>query len=134
FGEMAQALAVDDVDVALVELAKAAALHLRVLAAPDPLDLVAAKREGELALAHRHVAGERHGEIEAQRALRRSLVIVLRGEPGERIDLLLAAALGGQHFDPLRRGRLYRQEAEALEIASNELEQRVELQLVLRQE
>src|SRR5207248_2544795 len=88
----------------------------------------------ELALAHRDVASQRHREIEAQRALRRRLIVLRRGEARERIDLLLAAALGGEHFNSLGRGRLDRQEAEALEVAADELDERVELELVLRQE
>src|SRR4029077_14506095 len=86
-------VATDDVDVALIELAEAPALHLRVLAAPHALDLVAAEGEGELALAHRDVAREGHGEVEAQRALGRRLVVLLRGQAREGVDLLLAAAL-----------------------------------------
>src|SRR5262249_17235469 len=132
--EVRERLAADDVDVALIELAEAAALHLRVLAAPHALDLVAPEREGELALAHRDVARERHGQVEAQRAPGRGLVVLLRGEARERVDLLLGAALRGQHLDALGRGRLDRQEAVALEIAAHEADERVELQLVLRQE
>ena len=134
FGEVGKRLAIDHVDIALVELAEAAALHLRVLAAPDALDLIAPEGKGELALAHRHVASERHREIEAQRALRRRLVVLVGGEARERVDLLLGAALGGEHLDPLGRRRLDRQEAEALEVAADELDERVELELVLRQE
>ena len=132
-GQVRQRLAPDDVDVALVELAEAAALHLRVLAAPDPLNLITPEGKGELALAHRHVASERHREIEAQRALRRRLVVLVGGEARERVDLLLGAALGGEHLDPLGRRRLDRQEAEALEVAADELDERIELQLLGRQ-
>ena len=131
--EIRQRVATDDVDVALIELAEAPALHLGVLAAPHALDLVAAEGKGELALAHRDVAGERHREVEAQRPLGRRFVVLLRGQARKRVDLLLGAAFRGEHLDPLGRGRLDRQEAVALEVAPDEIEERVELQLVLRQ-
>ena len=63
-----QRVLADHVDVALVELAEAAAL--RALAAVHALDLVAAEREGELVLVLGDVARQRHGEVEAQRQLR----------------------------------------------------------------
>ncbi len=53
----------DDVDVALVEFAKAP--RLVALAAVDPLHLVAPKGEGEIGFVLGDVARERHGEIEA---------------------------------------------------------------------
>src|SRR2546421_4647722 len=93
FREVAQRIAADDVDVALVELAEPPALHLWILAAPDALDLVATKGKGEFALAHGHVARERHREVEAQRAFGGGLVVILSGEAGKRIDLLLPPAL-----------------------------------------
>jgi hypothetical protein len=133
-GEDGEPLAVDDVDVALVELAEAALPRLRRLAAPHALDLVAAEREGKLALVHGDIARERHGEVEAQRALGGGLVLVVAGgEARERVDLLLHAALGGEHLLPLGRGRLDRQEAVALEIGAHEIDERVELQLLVRQ-
>src|SRR5438067_2355809 len=116
--EIGERLATDDVDVALIELAEAPALHLRVLAAPYALDLVAAEGKGKLALAHRDVAGERHREIEAQRPLGRRLVVLRRGKARKRVDLLLGAAFGGEHLDPRDRERLDRQEAVALEVAA----------------
>src|SRR5436853_7254387 len=95
--QVREGIAADDVDVALIELAEAPALHLRVLAAPYALDLVAAEGKGKLSLAHRDVAGERHREIEAQRPLGRRLVVLRRGKARKLVDLLLAAALGGKH-------------------------------------
>ena len=53
-----QLILADDVDVALVELAEAAAL--RALAAIDALDLVAAEREVQLVLVLGDVAREGH--------------------------------------------------------------------------
>src|SRR5207248_10975238 len=61
-------------------------------------------------------------------------VVLRRGKARERVDLLLGAALRGQHLDALGRRRLDRQEAVALEVAADEIDERVELQLVLRQE
>src|SRR4051812_23532589 len=132
-GEIRERLAVNDVDVALIELAEAAALHLRVLAAPDALDLVAAEGKGELALTHGDIARERHRQVEAQRAFRRRLVVLIRRQARERVDLLLGAALGGKHLDALGRRCLERQEAKALEVAADEVDERVELQLLVRQ-
>src|SRR5262249_46357410 len=129
-GEIAELVPVDDVDVALVELAPASLARLRRLAAPDALDLVAAEREGGLALAHRDIASERHREVEAQRALGRGLVVVGLRETRERVDLLLDAALRGQHFAPLGRGCLDRKETVQLEGAPDQVDQRIELQLL----
>jgi hypothetical protein len=63
-----QRVLADHVDVALVELAEAAAL--RALAPINSLHLVTAKRKAQLALVLGHVARQRHGEIETQRQLR----------------------------------------------------------------
>src|SRR5258708_30756747 len=68
FGEVAQRLAVDDVDVALVELAEAPPLDLLVLTAPYALDLVASEGKRQLALAHCDIARERYRHVAAQRA------------------------------------------------------------------
>ena len=133
FGEVGELLATDDVDVALVELAPPPLFCLRRLAAPDALDLVAAERKRELALAHRDVARERHRQVEAQRALGGGLVVVGLGEARERVDFLLHAALRGQHLAALGRRRLDRQEAVELEVATDDVDQPVEVQLVLRQ-
>src|SRR5438105_15008945 len=93
-GEIAQRIAIDDVDVALVELAEPASSYLRVFAAPHPLDLIAAKRKRKLALAHGDVAREWNGQVEAQSAfLGRFVFIGPRGQASQRIDLLLEATL-----------------------------------------
>ncbi len=84
-----QRVLADHVDVALVELAEAAAL--RALAAVDALDLVAAEREGQVVLVLGHVARQRHGQVEAQRQLRQAFACpsparrwTARSTPGAR--------------------------------------------------
>src|SRR5690606_9720201 len=56
-----EAFRTDNVDVALVEFAVAAAL--RAVSTPDRLNLKALKRQHDLVLVHDNVAGERHGKI-----------------------------------------------------------------------
>ena len=88
----------------LDELAVAAAL--RVLATPDLADLVALEGQGQLAGVRGHEAGERHGQVEAQRHPPSAVV-------GEPVDLLvgLVAALAEQDLRVLERRRVDRAEA-----------------------
>ncbi len=122
----------DDVDVALVELAEAAAL--RALAAIDALDLVAAEREGQIVLVLGDVARERHREIETQRELG-LLALLHRAGRLHEVDLPLglAAFLGQEDARELHDRRLDRQEAEALEIAPDRIQHRLERDLIERQ-
>src|SRR5258706_12494637 len=64
FGEVAQRLAVDDVDIALVELAEAPPLDLRVLTAPDALDLVTSEWKRRLPLTNRNMPSVVTGKVD----------------------------------------------------------------------
>ncbi len=131
----AQAVLADDVDVALVELAEAPALL--ALAPVDALHLVAAEREREAMLVLGDVARERHGQVEAQRHLGQAIARLLeRAGRLHEIDLPLglAAGLGQQDLRHLHDGRFDREEAEALEIAADDVEHPLEGDLVGRQE
>ena len=59
-----QRVLADHIDVALVELAETPAL--RALAAIHALHLIAAEREREIVFMFGDVAGQRHGQVEAQ--------------------------------------------------------------------
>ncbi|MNM88449.1 hypothetical protein D3C81_1006660 [compost metagenome] len=98
----AQGVLADHVHVALVELAEAAALG--ALAAVDALHLVATEREGQVVLVLGHIAGQRHGQVEAQRHFRQAGAARLGGIGQcagglHEIHLALgfAARLGQQH-------------------------------------
>ena len=102
----------DDVDVRLIELTEAAALG--ALAAVDLADLIAAEREGQLAVVQRDVFCQRHSQVKAKGQVAVALL--------EAVDLLfrLAAALGEQHVGRLDRGRVERRKAvEAVRPAQN---------------
>src|SRR5512133_2136634 len=92
---------VDDVDVGLGELAIAALL--RTLTPPDLLDLVAPKGKNELMGVLQHISSERHGEIEMQTKISRS---VLAMQPLHGVDLLVDLALLGQTIQWLDRPSL----------------------------
>ncbi len=77
---------VDDVDVALGELAVAALL--RTLATPDPLHLVALEREDQVVEVCGDVPGERHGQVEVQAESGIAVVGSLGLEPAQCVDLL----------------------------------------------
>ena len=130
----------DHVDVALVELAIASLL--RALTAIDPLDLIAAEREVQLVLVLGHVARERHREIEPERELWHrgdragGLPLRERARGLDEVHLLLrlAARLREQHARELERGRLDREEREALEAAPDRVEHALERELLRREE
>src|SRR5690606_441385 len=130
-----QRVLADHVDVALVELAEAAALG--ALATVHALHLVAAERERQFVFVLGHVARQRHGQVEAQRELRQPLGCLLQraGGLGE-IDLALgfAAGLGQQDLRELEHRRLDRQEAEALEDPPDRVEHALERDLVAGQQ
>ena len=135
----AECVLADHVDVALVELAEAAAL--RAFAAVHTLHLVAAERERELVLVLGNVARQRHGQVEAQRQLRRAVNFALGGileRAGGlhevHLPLGLAAGLGQQHLGQLHHRRLHRQEAKPLEIAADRVQHALEGNLVGRQQ
>ncbi len=131
FGVVAhrQGILADHVDVALVELAEAAALG--ALAAIDALHLVAAERKRQLMFVFGHVARQRHREVEAQRQF--GLAALLQRAGGlHEIDLALgfAAGLGQQHIGQLENRRFDRKEAESLEIAPDHVQHPLERDLV----
>ncbi|EEF93361.1 hypothetical protein CATMIT_02012, partial [Catenibacterium mitsuokai DSM 15897] len=136
----AEAVLADHVDVALVELAVAAALL--ALAAVDALHLIAAERERQLCLVLGHVTRQRHGQVEAQRQLRRGAAVAFLCVVGARasgldeihLTLGLAAGLGQQHLGQLHHRRFHRQEAEAFEIAADRVEHALERDLVTGQQ
>jgi hypothetical protein len=85
-----QFVAVDDVDVALIELP--IATPLGPLAPVDTLDLGAPEREHEIVFVLGHVAGQRNGEVEAQRQVG---VALFEGSGRlHEIDLPLGLAAG----------------------------------------
>jgi len=134
-----QGVLADDVDVALVELAEAAALG--ALAAVHALHLVAAEREAQLVLVLGHVAGQRHGQVEAQGQLRQpgggtGGGVGQRAGGLDEIDLPfgLTARLGQQHLGQLEDGGFHRQEAEALVVAPDDVEHALEGDLLARQQ
>jgi hypothetical protein len=127
----AQRVLADHVDVALVELAEAAALG--ALAAVHALHLVAAEREGQLVLVLGHVAGQRHGQVEAQGQLGQAVAFLLQRAGGLHeihLALGLAAGLGQQHLGQLEHRRFHRQEAEALVVAADRVQHALEGDLV----
>ena len=93
----------DDVDVRLIKLAEPS--PLRPLAPIDLADLVAAEGEAQLTAVERHILGQRHRQVKAQRQIGVALL--------KAIDLLfgLAAALGQQHLAGLDDRRIQRREA-----------------------
>ena len=131
----AQRVLADHVDVALVELAEAAAL--RALAAVHALHLVAAERERQFVLVLGDVARQRHGQVEAQRQFGLAFALPFGGL-AERtgglheIDLALglAAGLGQQDVGQLHHRRFHRQEAETLVIAADHVQHALEGDLV----
>ena len=98
------ALGADRVEIALHELAEAAAL--RVLAAPDGGDVVALERRAELADVLGGEAGQRHGEVEAQADVAAAVVL-------KAVELLVGfrAAFAEQDFEILEGRRIDRAEA-----------------------
>ena len=135
----AECVLADHVDVALVELAEAAAL--RALAAIYALHLVAPEREREVVLVLGDIARQRHGQVEAQRQFRRALPFALSGileRAGGlhkiHLPLGLTAGLGQQHLGQLHHRRLHRQEAKTLEIAADRVQHALEGNLVRRQQ
>ena len=100
----ATARGADRVEVALHELAVAAAL--RVLAAPHGGDVVALERRAQLADVLGGEAGQRHGEVEPQADVAAAVVL-------EAVELLVGfrAALAEQDFEVLQRRRVDRAEA-----------------------
>jgi len=114
----------DDVRVELLELPVAAGL--RALAAEDVAELVALEREGQVAV-RGHVAGQRHGEVEAQRERLRVAGVATpsaaaggglgRPDAGAQPEhlLLRLAALADEHLLELDAGRVEGLEAVTLE-------------------
>ena len=98
------AVGADRVEVALHELAVAAAL--RVLAAPDRGDVVALERRAEFADVLGGEAGERHGEVEPQADVAAAVVL-------EVVELLVGfvAPLAEEDFEVLERRRIDRAKA-----------------------
>ena len=130
-----QRVLADHVDVALVELAETAALG--TLAAIHALHLVAAEREGQVMLVLGHVAGQRHGQVEAQGEFGQTFAAFLERAGGlDEIDLPLglAAGLGQQHLGQLHHRRFHRQEAEALEHLADRVQHALEGNLVAGQQ
>ncbi len=134
-----QRILADHVDVALVELAEAATLG--TLATVDPLDLIATERERQFVLVLGHVAGQRHGQVEAQRQFRQPFggarLGLGQGASGlHEIDLAfgLAAGFGQQGFRQLEHRRFHRQEAEALVITADGVQHALERDLLARQQ
>ena len=129
----AERVLADHVDVALVELAEAAALG--ALAAVHALDLVAAEREGQVVFVFGHVARQGHREVEAQGQL--GLAALLEGAGGlHEVDLALgfAAGLGQQDLGQFEYRRFHRQEAEALIVAADDVQHALEGNLVTGQQ
>jgi hypothetical protein len=128
-----QVVSADHVDVALHELPKAAAL--RRLAPIDPLDLIPPERKHEVVLMFGHVAGERHGEVVAQREL---WVPALLERPGGLHEVHLAfrftTRLGEKHVGQLDDRRLDRHEAEPRIHGSDGVHHALEHHLLGRQQ
>ena len=133
-----QRVLADHVDVALVELAEPAAL--RALAAVDPLHLIATERKRQIVLVLGDIARQRHGQVEAQRQLRRAIAARRRFfKRARRLDevhlpLGLPARLGQQHLRQLHDRRLHRQKAETLVVAADDVEHPLEGNLVTGQQ
>jgi hypothetical protein len=128
-----QGILADHVDVALVKLAKAPAL--RALTAIDALDLVAPERKIEFMLMFRHIAGERHGEVEAQGQF--GLAALLHGTGGlheVHLTLGFTARLGQQDIGEFHHRGFHRQETKALVVATDRIEHALERDLVQRQQ
>ena len=106
---------VDDVDVALGELAKAT--FLRALAAPYRLDLVAAEGKGQLACVLQHVSREGHRQVEVETQLGvAGRGLRARSQTADRVDLLVRVLpLAGEALDRLHRPGLDRGEPVQLE-------------------
>ena len=129
----AERVLADHVDVALVELAEAAALG--TLAPVHALDLVAPEREGQVVFVLGHVAGQRHGEVEAQGQF--GLAALFKGAGGLHeihLPLGFAAGFGQQHFGQLENRRFHRQEAEAFIVAADDVQHALEGNLVTGQQ
>jgi hypothetical protein len=140
-----QRILADHVDVALVELAEAAAL--RAFAAIHALHLVAAEREREFVFVFGDVARQRHRQVEAQCQFRQDgSWPAIRADFGRRLlqrprrlheihlPFGLAARLGQQHVGQLEHRRFHRQEAEALEGQADRVEHALERDLVTGQQ
>ncbi len=100
----------DRVDVALVELAEAAAR--RAIGAPDRLDLVALEETRQRAPVLGDDPGQRHGQVVAQRqvGLAGGLVLAAAQDLEDQLGAFVAV-LARQRLDVLERRRLERLEA-----------------------
>ena len=108
------AFGADRVEVALHELAEAAAL--RVFAAPDAGDVVALERRAEFADVLGGEAGERHGEVEAEADVAAAVVL-------KAVELLVGfgAAFAEEDFEILEGRRVDRAEAVGAKDAAGRL-------------
>ena len=130
--EIAQFVAVNYVDIALIKFSKPSFSRLGRFAAPNFLNLVPAEWKRQFPFSHRHVTRKRYCQIEMQRSLYRSFVIV-GSQSCKSVDLLFHATLGGQDLFALRGRRFNRHKTEELEVSSNDLDEPIELKLLLRE-
>src|SRR5688572_25386247 len=79
-GQITQGVSVDDVDVTLIELAKPAFPRLRILTAPDSLNLISTERKCQFAFPHCDIAGKGNRQVEPQCPLCRRIVIIAGGQ------------------------------------------------------
>ncbi len=99
----------DRVDVALIELAEASAR--RPVGAPDGLNLVTLEELRQIVLVLRDDAGERNGQVVAQRQIRFAALLVLAAAQDLENQLVaFLAVLAEQRLDVLERRRLERLE------------------------
>src|SRR5699024_5998726 len=108
---------VDHVDVALGEFAEATLLG--ALSPPDPLHLVTLEWKGQLVEVLGDVPGEGHGQVEVQPESGVRIVLAVRLEPVQGVDLLGGLALGHQRLQVLHGRGLDRGEAEGLEACAD---------------
>jgi len=114
---------VDDVDVALGELAVAPLLG--ALTTPYRLDLVAAEGERQLAGVLEHIASERDRQVEVQpeRGVPRR-VVRTTGKTADRVDLLVGVlTLAREPLDRLHRPGLDRGEPVQLERLADHIQE-----------
>src|SRR5699024_11912804 len=103
---------VDHVDVALGEFSEATLLG--ALSPPDPLHLVTLEWKGQLVEVLGDVPGEGHGQVEVQPESGVRIVLAVRLEPMQGVDLLARRALRHQRLQILRGRSLHRSEADAI--------------------
>ena len=122
-----------DVDVALIELPETS--PLRRLPAVDPLDLVAAEREGEPLFVLGHVPGEGYRQVETQGQIRFAALLPRPGRLDE-VDLSfgLSPRLGEKDLGEFDGRSLQLGEAETFVSSSDRVEHSSEGDLFFRQE